>query len=276
VWSLSCVLQAPTAAGDVWLKATVTAPLFADEPRVTVALDRLFPGRVPRPVAADPAEGRLAMADFGPELGWRAPAAARAAALRAWARVQRDSEPHLAELRAAGCVDRRIGWLADAVAEWFRPAVLERFGGPDLAPAVPRLRALCAELAEHRIPDTLQHGDLHCANIATGPDGFVFVDWTDAAVGPPFLDAIAVGQEPDPAVRDLLRDAYLSGWPAEAAAAWPVAEVLSAANQAVSYLSLGTYLGPSSTVFASYTVQCLQLVADRLSALDRGMAAWPA
>ena len=282
VWDLSCVLRAPTAAGDVWLKSTVAAPLLADEPRVTIALARLFPDRVPRPVAADPERGLLVLADFGPVLGWRAPVAARARALRAWGRLQRDSEPHAAELRAAGCRDRGLDWLADAVAEWFRPAVRDRFGGPDLAAAVPRLRALCAELAGYGIADTLQHGDLHCGNVAggaggaDGAGGYVFFDWTDAAVGHPFLDAIAVGQDPDPAGQDRLRRAYLAAWPAAAAAAWPVAEVLSAANQAVSYLSLGTFLGPSSTVFASYTVHWLDLVADRVAAAERGMAAWPA
>lgn len=159
----------------------------------------------------------------------------------------------------------------ESVSRWVR----DRFGGPDLAAAVPRLRALCAELAGYGIADTLQHGDLHCGNVATGADGFVFFDWTDAAVGHPFVDAIAVGQEPDPDGRDRLRRAYLAAWPA-AAAAWPAAEVLSAANQAVSYLSLDTFLGPSSTVFASYTVHWLDLVADRVAAAGRGMAAWPA
>ena len=277
VSDLSCVLRTTAATGEVYLKATVNAPLFAPEAAVTVALNRLFPGQVPVPVGTDPGRGLLALADFGTELGWGAPVDVRAGALRRWARLQRSSVRHVPELLAAGCRDRRLGWLAGAVGEWFTVDTLERFTGTDvasrLAAAAPRISALCAELARAGLPDTLQHGDLHMSNVTRRPDGdYLFFDWTDAAVGQPFLDLIAVGLEDDPAARALLREAYLSEWPGGVGMLgplWPLVEVLSAANQAISYLSLGLFLGTAgmpSPLFASFTVHWLDTI---LAALDR-------
>lgn len=270
VWDLSCVLQ----AGDRWFKATVDAPLFAPEAAVTAALARVLPGRAPAPLAVDPDRGWLVLPDVGPPIGWDAPVEVRAEVLRRWARTQQASVPHLAELRAAGCLDRGLDWLAGAVRAEFTVDRLRPFTGAGtaerLAAAVPRLRALCAELAAYGLPDTLQHGDLHPANMTR--DHVVF-DWTDAAVGPPFVDPIMVVLEDDPAVRATLRDAYLGEWPAAAAAAWPVAEVLAAANQAVSYLSLAMFLGADgepSPIFRSYTAEWL----DRVLATGARMGAW--
>lgn len=272
VWDLSAVLSVPTAAGSIWLKSTVAAPLFADEARVTVALDRLFPGQVPRAVAVEPDRGWLALADFGPELGWQAPVADREEALRRFARLQQASVPHLVTLRAAGVRDRGLGWLAGELPGRFRADALRRFEpgiADELAAAVPRLVALCEELAKYGVPDTLLHGDLHLGNVARGPDGgMLFFDWTDAAVGHPFVDVIAAGQGGSDAVRARLRDAYLAEWDAGLAGAWPVAEVLAAANQAVSYLSLEQFLRGDrpDPLFGSFTGDWFRLVLDRLRA----------
>jgi hypothetical protein len=73
VWELSCVLRAPTAAGDVWFKANTTSPLFVDEGVVMGVLAGLFPDRVPAPLAVDAGRGWMVLADFGEEVGWGAP-----------------------------------------------------------------------------------------------------------------------------------------------------------------------------------------------------------
>lgn len=275
VWDLSCVLRAPADGGDVYLKATVAAPLFVDEVRLTVELARLFPGRVPEPVAADRERGLLALADVGPEIGWRAPVEVWEEVVRAFARLQLASLPHVPELLAAGCRDRSLGWLAGQLPVWFEAGTVGRFAPAAVAArleaAVPRLVALCAELAAHGLPTTLVHGDMHLANVARGPRGLVFFDWTDAAVGHPFLDLIAVDQLGEESER--LRDAYLSEWAAVAPpdrlrSLWPLVEVLSPANQAISYMSLGLFLGGGepSSLFGTYTAQWLEKV---LAGLDR-------
>jgi hypothetical protein len=51
-----------------------------------------------------------------------------------------------------------------------------------------------------------------------------------------------------------------------------------AANQSISYLSLGLFLGRDATpnpLFASFTVRWLEIVLDRLPAAEARMAAWP-
>jgi RimJ/RimL family protein N-acetyltransferase len=264
VWDLSAVLR----TGGVWLKSTVAAPLFAPEAAVTVALAALFPAHVPRPVAADGARGLLALPDLGPELGWDAPVAVRAGMYAAHARLQRASVPHVAALRAAGCLDRGLPWLAGAVAEWLTPARLARFvPAPTvgrLVAAVPVIAALGRELAAYGLPATLLHNDLHPGNVAAG---YLEFDWTDAAVGHPFLDLASVVLADDPAP---LRDAYLAEWPGDLAGAWPVTRVLAAANQVVSYLALADFLG-SGALFGSFTAQWL----DRLLAVGAEMGAWP-
>ena len=60
--------------------------------------------------------------------------------------------------------------------------------GPDevLALAHPLKQALSI-LSEGFVPDALNHLDLNPANILVSDDPCVFLDWAEAAVGPPFL-----------------------------------------------------------------------------------------
>ena len=53
----------------------------------------------------------------------------------------------------------------------------------------PRVRELCDELAALRIPDSIQHDDLHDAQIYVDPadGGLRILDWGDACVSHPFF-----------------------------------------------------------------------------------------
>jgi aminoglycoside phosphotransferase (APT) family kinase protein len=93
------------------------------------------------------------------------------------------------------------------------------------------------------------HGDLHLSNVAHGPRGYLFFDWTDACVAHPFVDMISIFQEEEGALRDRLRDAYLTEWarfepPDRLLRAWGLAEPLGALNHAVSYRSIVANLEP--------------------------------
>jgi aminoglycoside phosphotransferase (APT) family kinase protein len=123
----------------------------------------------------------------------------------------------------------------------------------ELRTAVPRLTAICQELAAHPVPPSLVHGDLHLFNVAGGPGGYLFFDWTDACVAHPFVDTLTLlvdeDEELDDAVRDRLRDAYLSEWtafePAERLQrAWRLAAPLGALHHAISYRSVVGGLEP--------------------------------
>jgi hypothetical protein len=218
LWELSCILRVPTDRGDVWFKASRDSPLFVNEVVLTRELAGLFPDHVPAPLAVDAVD----------------------------------------RLLVAGCLDRRLAWLS-AQAEGWLPAVQEtgRLAGIDaatwlsadevaeLATAEPRLVAMCGELAAFAVPATLLHGDLHLSNVAKGPAGYLFFDWTDACVAHPFLDMITVFHEKDGA----LRDAYLAEWtrfepPDRLRRAWELAEPLGALHHAVSYRSIVANLDP--------------------------------
>jgi hypothetical protein len=283
VWELSCVLRVPTTRGDVYLKATVDSPLFVAEAPVTALLAELFPEHVPAPLAVERERGWIATPDFGPELGWEAPVPVREEALRQYAALQHASVEHVDALLAAGCIDRRPVWLATQLPSWFVEPMTRHWTSAEvsaaLAAAIPRLGELCAELAGSPLPDTLLHGDMHMGNAARRPGGgYLFFDWTDAGIGHPFVDMVAIAQEDEEASRDRLRDTYLAEWDhiasrVELDRIWAVADVLAHANQAVSYMSLGLSLGASEDVaphplFASYTGRWLRTVLGALDRLD--------
>jgi hypothetical protein len=281
-WELSCILRTPTTHGDVYFKAVPASPLFVNEAVVTRELAALFPGHVPAPLAIDAERRWMVLADFGTELGWDTPVEVREDVLRTFASLQIDAASQVDRLLGAGCLDRRLAWLAAQAERWL-PAIEEtgRLPGIDaatwlsadelaeLGAAVPHLTAICGELAAHAIPPSLVHGDLHLANVARGPRGYLFFDWTDACVAHPFLDLLTFFQEDEEevqgALRDRLRDAYLSEWaafePAEQLRrAWQLAEPLSALNQAIGYRSIVADLQPIERHTAQSTAYWLRKV----------------
>ena len=268
VWELSCVLRAPTTAGDVWFKTSIAAPLFVNEGVVMRALARLFPDNVPAPLAVDPERGWMVLAGFDAKLGWDAPLEVVEAVARTFAGMQAEAAGHVDLLLAAGCHDRRLdrlaaraeAWLPEVGADGRLPAMdtatwLSEEEAAALAAAVPRIRACCEELAALAVPSSLVHGDLHLANVAEGPRGPLLFDWTDACVAHPFLDLATIRRgtgEVDVAEEELrarLRAAYLPAWssfesPERLARAWELAVPLGALHQAISYRSLVASLQP--------------------------------
>jgi hypothetical protein len=265
VWRISCLLRAPTGDGEVWFKASTSSPLFVNEGLVMSALANLFPGQVPAPLAVEPGRGWMVLADFGPEVGWEAPLEVVEEVARAYAGMQVRAAGQVDRLLGAGCLDRRLDRLA-AQAEAWLPAVQATaelpgidaatwLSGDEMAglrAAVPRIQARCAELAGYAVPPSLVHGDLHLSNVARGPAGYLFFDWTDACVAHPFLDLVTIRRGTsftDPTLEDELRHrlraAYLPAWaafepPRRLARVWELAAPLGALHQAVSYRSLAT------------------------------------
>jgi hypothetical protein len=295
VWELSCILRAPTARGDVYLKAIPDVAPFANEGVVMGALAGLFPDHVPVPLAVDAGRRWTVLADFGEGLsgehGWDVPVEVREDVVRTFARLQVQAAPHAGRLLAAGLPDRGLGWLAEQAEAWLPGAdATGRLPGIDAATwlsmeeaaelraAVPRLAAMCGELAGHAVPASVVHGDLHLANVANGPRGHLFFDWTDACVAHPFVDLLTMFQageerEVEAPVRDRLRDAYLAEWagfePAERLLrAWRLAEPLGALHHAVGYRSLVEHLrGPIDLHMAASTAWWLRRVLAGLRAV---------
>lgn len=219
VTTWSTVLRVPTDAGPVFFKATHEA--LRHEAAVTALLAQRVPDRVPPLLAVDEERGWMLMADAGETLRV---VAAREGGLQRWydalagvAEAQLATEPDVDALLALGVPDLRL------------PRVPERYAALlDEIDAEPRLRAaqghveqLCADLASYGVPDTLQHDDLHDAQVFVRDDRQLVLDWGDACVSHPFHvlsvaleGVIAWGLDDEEGSVDTApyRDAYLAPW----------------------------------------------------------------
>lgn len=217
----STVLRVPTDRGAVFFKATDDR--LAHEAAVTALLAERVPDRVPPLLAADPGRGWMLMADAGETLRV---VSARERSLTRWydalgavARIQLATEPDVDELLALGAPDLRLARV---------PA---RYAGlMDEIDAEPRFRAaqgyveeLCGELASYGLPDTVQHDDLHDAQVFVRGERTLVMDWGDACVSQPFhvlsvalegVIAWGLDDEEDSEDTTSYRDAYLAPWAA--------------------------------------------------------------
>ena len=211
---LAIVLRTPFDGGQLFTKASL--PLFAAEARTTRALADATPDWLPRVVDIEPDEGWLLMDDFGDRLLGDEPFEAWPDGLRLFGRIQRVWLGRGGDLLAAGAEERPLEQLSTVL-----PLLLDVGGLGDRVPAatrrawpatVERLQGAARELEDIGLPDTILHGDLHPWNIATTPGGLVIFDWSDTAVGPPFLDiSVYLGRARRDARRPIL-DAYLTAW----------------------------------------------------------------
>ncbi|ANH37890.1 hypothetical protein I601_1454 [Nocardioides dokdonensis FR1436] len=224
------VLRVPTTAGPVWAKAVGES--LRHEVAVTALVARRRSDAVAPLLGADPQRGWLLTADAGEtlrELGARERTLAPwHDALTLYASVQRDLAADAADLLAAGLPDLRLPRIPDLYAD-----LVERIApelGDVAAPAraaVPLVRDLCAELAATGLPDTLQHDDLHDAQVFVRDGRVRILDWGDACLTHPFLTlavtldgVIAWGLDDEAGSEDTApyRDTYLAGWAGSTAA----------------------------------------------------------
>lgn len=224
-WAVSQVVRQPTDRGDVFAKAV--GELFWHEPRITRALAARAPHDLPQVLATDDVRGRLLLDDAGTvafdevdEAGGER-ARAGVAAVRALARVQRAWAGGADELRRIGCPDRSPAALAAVL-----PGALERvatLAGPDarctpqrhaaLVARLPALGETLARLSASPVPPTVVHGDFHPGNVGVRADGTVcLLDWSDAAVGHPFVDLVLWFSHVSPELAAQQAAAYLDEW----------------------------------------------------------------
>jgi len=204
----SRVWRVPLAAsGAAWFKAC--APIQAFEPALTAALHRRWPDRVVELVAHDIERAWLLLADAGTPVGafGNAPEA-WLAALPRYAELQREEARHLGEHLDAGVTDRRLALLPalyDDMLARDLPLGTEEMDG--LSRIAPAFAQRCAALAGS-VPETIEHSDLHLANVYAKGGRILFVDWGDTAVAHPFFSLARADDEWD----DRARAAYLEPW----------------------------------------------------------------
>lgn len=204
----------------VWFKANPPGSAF--EAALGRELARWVPQDVLAPLAVEARRGWSLLPDGGPlfcDALNRGPADPRAweEPLRQYARMQRALVPHADAIERLGVPGARTAAL---------PAVFDRLltaaaPGPDdrrrLSALRPRLVEWCGELAALGPADTLDHADLHEAQVFhPAPGVFRFFDWGDAAVSHPFFSflvpARSARERYGPEALPRLRDAYLDTW----------------------------------------------------------------
>jgi hypothetical protein len=182
--------------GGLWLKQPKGAWRF--EVPLTVALASRWPDRVVEVVehgddwflARD--AGRQLLDDPGP---WPE-------VMRLYAELQQAEAAHADEHVAAGVPDLRLARLPELCAELGeRDERLRRFA--------PRFEELCAELAGHGIPETIQHDDLHQWNIHVRDGRPRILDWGDSSVAHPYFSLVATLRHVEDAG---ISRAFLEAW----------------------------------------------------------------
>ena len=228
----STAFRIPAGDRAVWLKSVGVGS--AQEPVLAEVLGVVAPDRVLVPLAVDRPRRLVLLPDGGSTLratGRSAEPETWEALLADYAELQIAVAPHAEELVAQGVPDTRPARLPDLVGALLADDAAVLAGRPDgLDPAV-RQRLLdglgqyadlCRALDDGPVPASLQHDDLHDANVFVDGARHRFFDWGDASVSHPFLSLLiplrvatgALGVADDDPVLRRLRDAYLRPWTA--------------------------------------------------------------
>jgi hypothetical protein len=225
------VLRVPLAEGVAWFKAC--APVQAFEPRLTAALFARWPDRVAEVLGHDEERAWLLLADAGrPIRGLGNPPEAWQVALPLYAELQRGEAAHAPDHLTHGVPDLRVATLPARYEELLRRDLpLEPEEVARLRGFAPRFAELCGELAAHGVPETVQHDDLHGANVYARGGRLRLLDWGDASVSHPFASLVVTFRfleeqnklSPGDSWFGRLRDAYLEPWGARLAGAFPLA-----------------------------------------------------
>jgi hypothetical protein len=214
------VMRVPVAGGVTWFKAC--APVQAFEPRLTAELYARWPDRVTEVLAVDEARRWLLLADAGNPVAERGnPPDAWLEALPLYAELQKGEIAYARDHVDHGVPDLRMAALPAGYERLLASKLpLARVGFNRLRDYAPRFTELCAVLAELEIQESVQHDDLHMANLYSDGGKLRVVDWGDASIAHPFfslvvtfrfLDEVNHLDSDDPWFRRL-RDAYLEPW----------------------------------------------------------------
>lgn len=185
VYPWATALRVPTGDGDVWFKATSYS--LRHEAALTERIAARRPDAVPPLLAADTARGWMLMADAGESLRT---VVARERSLDRWLRVlplyagiQLDLAGSADDLTALGVPDMRLAGLPKAYQR-----LMDEIGAEKrFHDAATLVAELCDRLAGFRLPEMLQHDDLHDGQVYLRDGVHTVLDWGDACVSHPFF-----------------------------------------------------------------------------------------
>lgn len=250
----STVLRVPTTEGDLFFKAGGPTQRF--EPGLLKLLKERRPADVLPLLAADVERGWSLLPDGGITLRTKSDGNPNLEAwseiLPSFAALQIASSGWQPEMLATGIPDRRLAQLpqiyVDILNDREVPLISDDEDGLSaeqharLLALAPTVKEMFAELEALGVPPTLEHGDLHDANIFAQESGYRIFDWGDAALTHPFFSFLLplrfashkLGIREHDAHPKLieLRDLYLRPWTdfaplAKLRQAWQLAHHLS-------------------------------------------------
>jgi hypothetical protein len=202
-----------------WVKAT--GKPNAHEFGLIRLLSELCPEFLPKVVATRKDWNAWLSEDAGAPLPEPAGSNELAAAATTMARLQVLTIGRSDELLTAGAfdqrlpalrnsVDRAIAYLIEAMAQQTSTKAAP-ISGDRLKELGTILRDACFRLEALNIPDTLIHNDLNAGNVLWDGVNCVFTDWSEAAVGNPFLSCERLCQL-NPAHSESVRTGYRNPW----------------------------------------------------------------
>jgi len=216
----SQVLRVPVDGGVTWFKECGAVQAF--EPRMTAQLAARWPRLVADVLAYDEERAWLLTADAGTPLGaYGNPPEPWLDLLPRYAELQRGEADHAADHLEHGVPDLR----AEAFPQCYEDLLTRALPlDPDEVEALcafaPRFAELAQKLAADGIPASVQHDDLHQANVYDRDGILRVLDWGDSSVSHPFGSLIvtfrfleeATGLALDDPWFARLKAAYLEPW----------------------------------------------------------------
>lgn len=233
IYPWSTVLKVSTNEGTLYFKAT--APETVYESALTEKLAELYPKATPELIATDTTRGWMLMRDAGEPLRasirptkdvtpWKP-------VIKLFSEVQVGCVEHVPELLALGIPDWRLTHLPKLYTELLndtdsilvdQPKGLTSEEFQRVQGLAPRFAEICKNLAAFGIPETINHGDFHDANVLVKDGRITLFDWGDGCIAHPFISlrtffvSIEIALELEdysftPEMQSLL-DIYLEPW----------------------------------------------------------------
>jgi hypothetical protein len=220
-------IRVPTPEGQVWFKACIDE--LAHEVGTLELIAAHRPDLVPRLLAGDRERGWMLLDDAGRRMRDLEPGGGQLErweeAISLYAQLQLDVAVDADRFAAVGVPDRR-GRVTEQFAEILEDerathplpeSALSATELEGLGAILPALARDEAELDSLGLPYTVQHDDLHDANIFVRDGEYRIIDWGDSCVASPLLSltvALAVvayrfGEKPDAPEVERVRAAYL-------------------------------------------------------------------
>jgi hypothetical protein len=214
------VLRVPIRGGFAWFKAC--QPVQAFEPRLSAQLGSRWPDRVATVLAHDEERSWLLLADAGTQLSSLGnPPETWLTVLPLYAELQRGEVHYDADHAAHGVPDLPVAALPSRYADLLELRLpLDAAEVELLRSFQPRFGQLCGELARDGLAATVQHDDLHMANVYVQEGRPRLLDWGDSSISHPFFSLVVAFRfleeysqvRPGDPWFDKLRDAYLEAW----------------------------------------------------------------